>query len=135
MLNSVFGTTKNPFGKELKTSEIFLSPSWDSAIKQLNIVIKYRGMAIVAGEPGTGKSTLLRLGTSELNPKAYRLIYICDVTLSDLDFLKLIAINLGIQPPFFKGNLIRSIRDTLTDLYYSQRIQPILILDDAHLLK
>ena len=135
MLNSVFGITKNPFGKDPSSKDIFLSACWESASKHLNLLIKYRGIGIVTGEPGTGKSTLVRVTTSGLNPKAYRILYLCDVLLSDIDFLKLLAVKLGTEPPFHKGKLIRSIRDTLVELNDSQRIQPILILDEVHLVR
>jgi len=135
MLNSVFGITKNPFSKDPSSKDIFLSACWESASKHLNLLIKYRGIGIVTGEPGTGKSTLVRVTASGLNPKAYRILYLCDVLLSDIDFLKLLAVKLGTEPPFHKGKLIRSIRDTLIELNDSQRIQPILILDEVHLVR
>lgn len=135
MLNSVFGITKNPFAKELSSKDAFLSPSWESALRRLNLLIKYRGMGIITGEPGTGKSTLVRVTTCQLNPKAYRLVYLCDVLLSDIDFLRLLAHELGTEPPYQKAKLIRAIRHTLTQLHDSQRIQTIIILDEVHLVK
>lgn len=135
MLNAVFGTTKNPFTKELSPAELFLSSSWQVALKQLQMLLQYRGTAIITGDPGSGKSTLARLVTSQLNPKACRILYLCDVLLSDIDFLRLLASHLGLEPPYQKAKLIRSIRHTLAELNDSQRIQPILILDEVHLVK
>lgn len=135
MLNPVFGITKNPFGKEVSSGEIFSSPSWEMAIKRVELLIKYRGLGIITGEAGTGKSTLIRLATQGFNPKAYRIVYICDTLLSEIDFLRTVAFGLGIEPPFHKGRLIRSIRDTLISDNERERIHPILIIDEVQLLK
>lgn len=135
MLNPVFGITKNPFGKEISPKEAFSFTCWENALKRLELLIRYRGIGIIVGETGVGKSTLARVATCGLNPKAHRVVYICDTLLSELDFLKMLAMGLGIEPPFHKGRLLRSIRDTLLLLNDSGRIQPILILDEVHLLK
>jgi type II secretory pathway predicted ATPase ExeA len=135
MLNSVFGITKNPFGKKVDPKDAFCSAAWKPAVKKLELLIKYRGIGVVAADSGMGKSTLVRIVTSELNPKAYRIIYICDVLLSDTDFLKIMAFDLGIEPPHQKSKLIRAIRQTLTGLNDTQRIHTIIILDEVHLVK
>lgn len=134
MLNSIFGTDKNPFGKDVSKEGIFLSSVWKTALRRIETLIKYRGIGILTGEAGIGKSTLARIATSSLNKKVFRIIYICDATLSNIDFLRAIAHGLGISPPFFKGSIIRSIRNTLIELNDTQRIHPILILDEVHLL-
>ena len=133
MINSVFGTDKNPFGKDVSKEGIFPSSAWKAALRRIETLFKYRGIGILTGEAGIGKSTLARIAVSSLNKKAFRIIYICDAMLSNIDFLRGIAHGLGINPPFFKGSIIRSIRNTLTDLNDTQRIHPILILDEVHL--
>lgn len=135
MLNKIFGITKNPFGKEISKEDIFISSPWENALEKVDMLIKYRGIGIITGEPGTGKSTLARIATSSLNQKAYRIAYICDSTLSESEFLKTLAFGLGIEPPFGKGRIIRAIRDTLIDLNDTQRIHTIFVLDEVHLLQ
>ena len=135
MLNEIFGITKNPFGKEISKEDIFVSGSWKNALGKIDMLIKYRGMGVITGEAGTGKSTLARIATASLNQKAFRIAYLCDATLSETEFLKTMAFSLGIEPPFGKGRVIRSIRETLIDLNETQRIHTIFVLDEVHLLK
>ncbi len=135
MLNEIFGITKNPFGKEISKEDIFTSTSWKNALQKIDLLIKYRGMGVITGESGTGKSTLARIAASSLNQKAFKIAYICDATLSETEFVKTIAISIGIEPLHGKGRIIRSIRDTLIDLNDTQKIHTIFVLDEVHLLK
>ncbi|MFQ6609114.1 MAG: AAA family ATPase, partial [Fidelibacterota bacterium] len=50
-------------------------------------------------------------------------------------FTRLRTGNGYLEPPYQKAKLIRAIRDTLRELNDSQRIQPILILDEVQLVK
>jgi type II secretory pathway predicted ATPase ExeA len=135
MLNAVFGITRNPFDKNIAPKDAFYSATWKPALRKLELLIKHRGIGLVAGDSGTGKSTLVRLSISTLNLKAYRIVYLCDVLLSDIDFLKILAAELGIEPPHQKSKLIRAIRNTLSGLNDTQRIHTIIILDEVQLIK
>lgn len=79
MFTQFFGLKHNPFGKEVDIEHLFLSRDLielDSRLKYLQIA---RGIGLVCGEPGCGKSTALRKYVSGLNPALFKPSLLCPV--------------------------------------------------------
>ncbi len=77
-LLALYGLKFNPFSPELPTSAIALSPKVDSFCWRIeNAQIGEGGFAMISGEPGSGKSVILRL-------LAERLTRLADITVASL---------------------------------------------------
>lgn len=133
MFTQFFGLKFNPFTKEIATQDLFLSQD----LKELDSRLKYlqttRGIGLIIGEPGSGKSTALRKYVNELNPALYKHCYFSLSTVTLLEFYHALALELGEEPKFKKIALFHQIQHAINILYSERRITPVIILDEIHL--
>lgn len=133
MFLQFFGLKFNPFTKEIPTEQLFLSQDFKELDSRLKYLQSTRGIGLVAGEPGTGKSTALRKYVNELNPALYKPAYFSLATVTVLEFYLGLALELGEQPKHKKVHLFHQIQNAISTLYYERRITPVIILDEIHL--
>lgn len=131
---SFFSLESNPFSKEIKTDELMCLPTLDKAAHQLNLLLETRGIGLFTGPSGTGKSSLIRKITSEMNPGLYRPFYLCHTSLGTAEFYQTFASALGLSPKGRRNAAFRTIRDFIIDLNDQQRIHPVIFIDEAHQL-
>jgi len=60
-LTSFFNLTDMPFSKEIATKDLKLLPSVEKALSSLLFLVETKGIGILTGKSGTGKSCVLRL--------------------------------------------------------------------------
>ena len=133
-LRSFFGFKTLPFTKDLEPDRIFGLERFEHALQRLRYLADRRGIGVLCGHPGTGKSTLLRAFSDGLGKTAYTCAYLSHTTCAILDLYRQIAHAFQIQPALRKADLMRQIQDRLLKLACVQKISPVLIIDEAHLL-
>ena len=106
-------------------------------IRELNARLKYlqsaRGIGLIVGESGTGKSTSLRKYVDSLNTSLYKPCYLALSTVTVRDFYQALATMLGETPASRKVTLLNQIQGSISSHYYDQRITPIIILDEIQM--
>lgn len=134
MFTQFFGLKYNPFGKELDINDIYESDD----IKELSSRFKYiqssRGIFLLIGEPGTGKSTALRKFSAGLNPGLYKPCYFTLSTVTVMDFYRGLLMSLGEIPSHKKVTMFHQIQESIASLYYEQKITPVIMLDEVQLV-
>jgi len=133
-LRSAFGVKRLPFGKDLDHDELFHTEAFTESVDKLRYLLDRRGIGAVFGAPGTGKSTLLRAFLGGLPKAGYSVCYISHSTCAVLDLFREIARGFAIEPRHRKADVVREVKERLVKLARGQKIQPVLIVDDAHLL-
>lgn len=133
-LRSAFGLKRIPFSKDLESDELFLTDSFTQSLDRLRYLVDRRGIGAVFGAPGTGKSTLLRAFLGALGKATYSVCYVSHCTCAVLDLFREIARGFAIEPRFRKADVIREVKDRIIKLSRGQKVQPVLVVDDAHLL-
>ena len=58
---SYFNLTDLPFSKEIRTDKLLLLPSVERNLAAAELLIQTRGIGVLTGKSGAGKSCLLRL--------------------------------------------------------------------------
>src|SRR5688572_17939122 len=110
MFRKHFALTRPPFDKEIAPDDLFLS----NAMKELEVRLKYlfelRGIGLVTGEPGSGKTTVTRRVTTSLHHGLYRVFYVPLSTGNVMDIYKSIAWELGLPTERSRAALYRCIR-------------------------
>jgi type II secretory pathway predicted ATPase ExeA len=133
MFKQFFSLKYNPFDKSIPATALFESADVSELMERLRYLLDTRGIGLVTGEPGSGKSTALRKFADGLNPSFHRPCYIALTTLTVMDFYKSLAISLGESPEYKKISLFHQIQDAIITSYYERKVTPVLILDEFHL--
>lgn len=131
MYQAFYSFTTTPFSKESNTS--FASRNFKEAKARLDYLKKTRGMGLLTGEPGAGKTFALRTFSLELNPSLFKVIYFPLSTGGVMDFYRGLALGLGEEPRFKKVDLFEQIQQRVLSLFKDKRITPVFILDEMHM--
>src|SRR6516162_7323145 len=135
MWEAFFGFKKTPFPDNPDGKQLFASQAWNQLKARLQFLLDYHGAGLLTGEVGSGKSTAARTFTAALNPSLYRVLYLHWTCGSALDLLRQLALALDLEPAHLRGDLVRQISDSIVRLNQNKKQHPILILDEAQLLR
>lgn len=135
MYRKHFGFSRHPFTKEIEPDDLFTSSAMKELETRLNHLIEMRGIGLVTGESGSGKTTVCRKVLSSLHTGLYRVIYVQHSTGNVMDTYKTIAWELGLSIERSRAALFRQIRSEVTRLSAETRCRPVLVLDEAHHLR
>ena len=131
---SFFGLKYNPFEKN--NSDLFRFESND--VKELNIrldhLLSNKGIGLITGRPGLGKTSSVRNYVSKLNKSLYKVVYIPHTTLTEMDLLYLLVREFGYEPKGRKSSNIKTIQQAIIDYSESKKMTPIIIFDEANYL-
>ena len=75
MYQSFYSLSGTPFTKEVEAKRFFASVAFSEAEGRLEYLKKTRGIGMVTGEPGAGKTLILRVFTERLSKDLYKIIY------------------------------------------------------------
>lgn len=129
-----FGLKIEPFSKEIDDSKLWLPESKRSLVDELVACVHERKHAVVTGEPGVGKTCVLRALRHALGSDAtFRLTYCHNVTLGRRDFYRHVCHALNIPYGASAGDVFLSLSKHIEDLA-RERAVPVLLVDEAHLI-
>jgi type II secretory pathway predicted ATPase ExeA len=131
---SYFNLSDLPFTKEIPSEKLLSLPAVDKALSSVRLLVQTRGIGMLTGESGAGKSCIIRLLVSELNPGLYKLVYFCHSSIGILEFYSHLCAGFGLETKRLRAAMFRELKDRILSLNRSSHIHPVLVLDDAHLL-
>jgi len=135
MIEAFYNLKKMPFQKDINTRDIFVCPSTEELSKRLEHMKQKRGIMLVTGAPGTGKTLHIRAFVENLNPNLFKTIYTPLSTVNIIDFYRQLAVLLGGESFFKKSQLFNSIQNSIRNYVLNNKKVPVIIFDEAHLLK
>jgi type II secretory pathway predicted ATPase ExeA len=94
---------------------------------------KSRGIGLIIGESGSGKTSLIRAFTGNLNTSLYKVVYFPLSTVSPNDFYRGMLYGLGEIPKSRKIDMFGQIQASILTLYKNEKITPVIVLDEMHL--
>ena len=132
MYKQFFGLTKNPF--EISPDPFFYhaTPRHNEALANLHYGVgRRKGFIVITGEVGTGKTLLVRCLLELLNRQHIAFANVFNAQLSDIDFLRYIAGDLGLklrnQP---KSELLLELNHYLIERHRNGQTT-VLVVDEA----
>lgn len=129
-----FGLARPPFTKEIEDTDLWLPPSKQGIVDQLVETVEEHASACIFGEPGVGKTSILRALRHRLPQAGYRLTYSHNVTLGRRDFYRQLCLALGITAGADSGSVFRAVTCYVED-QSRERVHPVFLLDEAQLLQ
>ncbi len=131
MLEAYYSLTHSPFSKE--TSVSFASKGFSEAKARLQYLQKVKGIGLLTGEPGAGKTFVLRSFADGLNSSLFKVIYFPLSTGTVMDFYRGIVSGLGEEPRYRKVELFEQLQSRIYSLYKDKKITPVFVLDEMHM--
>ena len=128
---SFFNLSSSPFTKEIKTEKLLLLPQIKSVFDSLMLLVETRGIGILTGESGTGKTCLLRLLETKLNKGLYSVHYLCHTSVGVTEFYSHIKNSFGLLAGSRRSAMFRVIKERVLSLNKTSNIHPVLIIDEA----
>jgi len=133
MFKQHFGMKSNPFEKDIQTGGIYKSTDIRELESRLKYMLECRGVFMLVGEPGSGKTAALKAFADGLGTSLYKPMYLPLTTLTVNDFYSALVSMLGETPKFRKIDMFRQIQNAISYLYFEQRITPVFIIDEVHM--
>jgi type II secretory pathway predicted ATPase ExeA len=128
-----FSLSESPFSKEIPDSELWLPPSKEALVEELCEAVHDRSQVLLVGEPGAGKTCVLRALRHRLPQAGFRLTYCHNATLGRRDFYRQLCLSMGLSPAATAAAVFYAVSSHVEALG-RERIHPVFLLDEAHLL-
>lgn len=135
MYRKHFGLTQHPFSNEIEPEDLFPAASSKELEVRLAHLIELRGIGLVTGDSGSGKTCCCRKVLAALHSSLFRPVYVCLSTGNVMDLYKTISWEMGLPVERSRAALFRQIRSEVSRLVSEARCRPILVIDEAHHLR
>jgi type II secretory pathway predicted ATPase ExeA len=131
-----FGFEKEVFPMDVPPRDILKTDTIQSVSNRFEYALRLKGVVLVTGEIGSGKTTALRYAGSQLHPSEYVVIHVTACIGPIMELYREIVNALKIsRSSISKAVMIRLIKQELMNLSVSQKLKPVLIIDEASLLR
>jgi general secretion pathway protein A len=133
MFRRFYGLREKPFSKTPDPRFLYLSRGHQEALARLQYAVEEREPAILTGEIGSGKTTISRALMDSLDD-SFRFCFIFNPVLTPLEFLRVVARNLGMENPAgCKDELLKEITGELYNCH-NEGCCPVIVIDEAQLI-
>ena len=134
MFEEFYEFTAAPFGRGLPVSELYKDSDRDEHVDRLMYAAKNQLFAVLFGESGVGKTTILRWFSDKITKSGYTVIYISDSKLTPRHFYKAILEQLGFEAKYFRGDAKRQLHKEIEIMRAVHNLNLVVICDEAHLM-
>ena len=125
-----FSLTAHPFAEKPPFDWLLRDERIDQALARLKFFEQQGSIALIIGQTGLGKSSLLRLFIHQLPQNLYHPVYLHLTPLNANAFLRLMVIKLGEKPKMGKDRLLLQILERIDQ----NDKCTLFIIDEAHLI-
>jgi type II secretory pathway predicted ATPase ExeA len=129
------GTSKNAFWECADPQYLYRSPQHEEALRRLLYVIEHRiGVAMLTGEVGCGKTTVMKALADYLDKDKYHLETLSNPALQPIDLIKAIVLKLGGSAENGSKTVLLDQMHKLLDENAEKGISTVLAIDEAHVI-
>jgi general secretion pathway protein A len=131
----LFALSCDPFSKEIDDTDIWLPPSKKEPVDTIISAITRRRHVLFTGEPGAGKTVVLRAVRHALPKTRFRLTYCHNATLGRRDFYRQLCAAIGLTPKASAAAIFSALNEYVEQLAAEQKQHPVFLMDECHLMK
>lgn len=132
MYRKRFGLRGHPLPKDAQGKTFFTETDGYRRLSRVfGDILEDRGLAVLTGVAGVGKTAALRNLCRALPIPDHRVIYLCDTAVAPLDMYRMLALELGVQPSHRRSQLWADIKQAMLHMVDEQGVTPVLVLDEA----
>jgi type II secretory pathway predicted ATPase ExeA len=132
MYQTHYGFTRMPFTKDLPPNDLFAPAALQELASRLTFLTRERGLGLLTGEIGSGKSTAVRRFAASLDPNQFLVVYLPNPTIGISGLYRDLLISLAYEPPHSRPKMVARIRSAFQDLLQNKHRCPVIIIDEAH---
>jgi general secretion pathway protein A len=125
-----FSLNAHPFAENPPIQWLLRDPRMEQALARLKFFEQQGTLALILGQTGIGKSSLLRIFIHELPQNRYQPLYLHLTPLNANAFLRLLVTKLGEKPKIGKDRMLLQLLDRINQ----REKATLLIIDEAHLI-
>ena len=130
MITEHFGLQRLPFGKDIPVAALFQPAAQAQATAALQFAIAQRQIALLVGDVGAGKSTVLRATLASCSPARFPLAYLPGAPRDARDLYQSVLGSFGESAPWSTAEARMRLRRVLQDLADAGRTA-VLVVDEA----
>ncbi len=130
MFTTFFKMSGQPFAETIPTADIMSDERMTQGLARMQYMAQYATVAMLTGEDGVGKSTLLKLFIHWLSQNHYHSVYLHLTNLKDSGLLRLLVSSLGEMPARCKEKAFLQVLSKTKD----KDLITVVVIDEAHLL-
>ncbi len=135
MIKQAFGLALDPFDRDIASTDLFESVGLRELDARVRYLLELQGMGLVTGETGSGKTTAVRRIVEALHPGTHKAVYVCPSSINTRDLYRVLALAFDLVPQNNRVRLFHQIRDEIERLAGAKRLRPVLVIDEAQLLR
>jgi type II secretory pathway predicted ATPase ExeA len=133
-LQSFYGFTRMPYGRDLAPGMLHRHSSHAQAAARISWCIAERALGVITGEVGAGKTFAIRAALAGLDHPRHTVIYLPNPAVGVGGIHHAIVTALGGVPKPHRATLIPQAADALATEHAERGRTPVLVIDEAHLL-
>ena len=133
-LQSHWGFTIMPFTAAIPVPGLFGSAAHNEAVARLRWLISARGLGVLTGEVGSGKTVAVRAAADGLDASRHTLIYLPNPQIGTRGIHGAVALALGQAPRFHHATLIPQVEAALAAEADERNRHVILAIDESPLM-
>jgi type II secretory pathway predicted ATPase ExeA len=133
-LQSHYGFTKMPFGRDLAPGALHKHKSHAEAVARISWCVEQRVLGVITGEVGAGKTVAVRAALAALDPVRHTIIYLGNPTIGARGIHHAIVSALGTVPRTHMAILVPQAAEALATEHAERGRTPVLVIDEAHML-
>ncbi|HSW49828.1 MAG TPA: AAA family ATPase, partial [Bryobacteraceae bacterium] len=136
MYEDFFGLSRRPFSMSADPQFLYLTPQHrEAATGLIYSILKHKGMVMLTGEPGTGKTSVLKAVLASITGSSIKVAYVSVPTLTTAEFLEFVLLQFGL------ANLARANKAERLLMFerfllgmHEKNKTVVLVVDEAHKL-